>query len=69
MRSMRTVISVTFLIAGAASLLLGIILLAASQGLGGGGLLDWLTNDPLATAAVALGTLTIIAEVYRLKTR
>jgi hypothetical protein len=65
--AMRTAISVLFLIAGVILLLVGLILIAAAQR--GGGILGWFTNDPLATAAVVLGILGIIAEVYRLSHR
>jgi hypothetical protein len=66
---MRTVVSVMFLIAGVVLASVGLILIAASQGLRGGGILGWFIDDPLATAAVVLGILAMIAEVHRLKTR
>jgi hypothetical protein len=66
---MRALIRVTFLIASVVLVLAGISLLAVTRGIAGGGILGWLTSDPLAMSCVVVGLFGIIADVCRLSRR
>jgi hypothetical protein len=67
--AMRALMRVFVLIASVVVLLAGIFLLAVTKGVAGGGILGWLTSDPLATSCVVVGLFGIVAEVYRLSRR
>ncbi len=66
--AMKRAVNVMFLIAGLVLVLVGSAFLVATHD-PRDNILAWLTNDPLATAAVLVGSIAIGAELRRLRAR